>query len=53
MIQEDESDRVLIMFYRAADGDPPQLCCAHSISLQTGAVVGSWCDRGGGEIVPP
>ncbi|XP_078023261.1 platelet-derived growth factor D isoform X3 [Epinephelus lanceolatus] len=30
------------------DGDPQQLCCVHSISLQTGAVVGSWCRRGEG-----
>lgn len=48
-MQEDERSDVLIPFYcAAADGDPQQHCCAHSISLQTGAVVGGWCNRGEG-----
>ena len=47
-MQEDESSDVLVLFYCAADGDPQQLCCVHSIPLQPGAVGGSRCDRGEG-----
>lgn len=35
----------------AADGDPQQLCCVHSILLQTGAVSGTCCNRGEGRAL--
>ena len=41
LMREVERSDVLSPFYCAADGDPQRLCCVHSISSRTGAVVGS------------